>query len=286
MGRFYWLASYPKSGNTWLRVLLTNYLRDAEKPADINKLDTAPIASARVWFDEWAGVEASALDDATIERLRPDVYRCMSREEQETLYTKVHDAWGRTDRGEGMFPADVTDGVIYILRNPLDMAASCANHFGVTIDEAVTTLCDAEFSMARTIGGVSDQLHQRLGSWSHHVTSWLDESGLPVHLVRYEDLRSDPEHYFGDIVRFCNLPWDEARIRKAVVFSDFRELQRQEQASDFRERSPRTQNNFFRRGQAGAWRHELTADQVQRIIDAHGDTMRRFGYLDNNNQPV
>ncbi len=62
----YWLASYPKSGNTWLRTLITNYLRDAETPADINELDGGPIASARLWFDEWVGVEASLLDDTLI----------------------------------------------------------------------------------------------------------------------------------------------------------------------------------------------------------------------------
>lgn len=47
-GNIYWLASYPKSGNTWMRILLTNYLRDGDEPADINNLDGGPIASARL----------------------------------------------------------------------------------------------------------------------------------------------------------------------------------------------------------------------------------------------
>ena len=110
MGKIIWLASYPKSGNTWVRVLLTNYLRNGEAPADINRLDGGPIASARLWFDEWAGIEASALDDKIIERLRPDVYRCMAIESTETLYMKAHDAWYRTDRGEPLFPPDITGG--------------------------------------------------------------------------------------------------------------------------------------------------------------------------------
>lgn len=75
MGKIIWLASYPKSGNTWMRALLTNYLCDGETPADINEMDGGPIASSRVWFDEWVGVEASALSDNAIERLRPGVYR-------------------------------------------------------------------------------------------------------------------------------------------------------------------------------------------------------------------
>ena len=60
-----------------------------------------------------------------------------------------------------------------------------------------------------------------MGSWGGHVKSWLDESGLPVHLVRYEDLRRDAEATFSAMVRFCGLPYTMARVRKAVAFSDF-----------------------------------------------------------------
>jgi aryl sulfotransferase len=67
-----WLASYPKSGNTWLRVFLTNYLRDGDQPADLNDLDGGPIASARLAFEEAVGVEASDLTQAEIERLPSD----------------------------------------------------------------------------------------------------------------------------------------------------------------------------------------------------------------------
>lgn len=283
MAKITWLASYPKSGNTWMRIFIANYLRDSLKPVNINKL-TDIIASARNWFDDWVGIEASALDDAAIKRLRPEVYRCMSKEVQEPLYIKVHDAWGLTDRHEGLFPADVTGGVIYILRNPLDMAASCAHHWGMGIEQAVDNLCDPCFALSRSEDEMSFQLTQRLGTWSDHVTSWLDESDLPVHLVRYEELKCDPQHYFGKVVRFCGLPWDSERLCRAIAFSAFSELQGQEQSNDFCERL--TQTPFFRRGEVGSWREELPAHLVQRLIDVHGKTMRRFGYLDDNNQPV
>jgi hypothetical protein len=123
-----------------------------------------------------------------------------------------------------------------------------------------------------------------MGTWSDHVTSWLDRSGLPVHLVRYEDLKRDPERFFGEVVRFCGLPLDMERVSRAVAFSEFSELRGQEQSNDFCERL--SQTPFFRKGQAGSWREELPADLVQRLIDIHGETMRRFGYLDENNQPV
>jgi hypothetical protein len=280
MGKIVWLASYPKSGNTWMRVLLANYMRDADSPVDINQLEGTPIASSRLWFDEWVGVEASSLDDAVIERLRPEVYRCLTRHVPQTLYMKAHDAWFLTDCGEPIFPPDVAAGVVYILRNPLDLAASCANHWGIPVEKAVENLCNPAHSLSRSVTGLADQLPQRLGSWTDHVLSWVERSGLPVCLVRFEDLRRAPERTFSRVVRFCGLPYDEARIRKAVLFSDFSEMRRQEEAAGFRERLVNAPGPFFRRGEVGSWRDELPEELAARLIAAHGGTMRRFGYVD------
>jgi aryl sulfotransferase len=284
MGDIVWLASYPKSGNTWVRVLLTNYLRDGDEPADINDLMGGPIASARTWFDEWVGVEASALEPHVIDRLRPEVYRCLAGDSQERMFMKVHDAWSRVDTGQPMFPADVTAGVVYIIRNPLDMAASCANHWGMTVDAAVKRMNSSEPGEILADGapaprGLPDQLRQRLGSWSDHVRSWVDMSELPLHLVRYEDLQADPEAVFGSILGFCGFEVDRTRLTKAVAFSKFGELQRQEGLAGFRERSGVASDGFFRRGRVEGWRHELGTELVESLVCTHGELMGRFDYV-------
>lgn len=277
-----WLASYPKSGNTWLRALLSNYLGDADVPADINALgkEWFAHASRRVLFDELVGVEASALEQAAIDRLRPEAYRCLAREAPQDLYLKVHDSWTLADDGNALFPADVTAGVIYVLRNPLDVAPSFANHLGVPVDAAVDRMCNESFAMSNSPQRMGDQLRQLVGSWSGHVRSWLDHSGLPCRVVRYEDLRQDPERVFGEVVRFCGLPEEGPRLRKAIAFSDFAELRRQEQENGFRERLQVAAGGFFRRGLVGGWREELPAGPALRLVQAHHETMRRFGYLD------
>jgi Sulfotransferase domain len=275
-----WLASYPKSGNTWMRVLLANYLQDNDEPTDINRFFIGPIASDRQRFDEYVGVDASALAPEVIERLRPEVYRCLARDADETLFVKVHDRWARVDTGEPMFPADATLGVVYIVRNPLDLAASCAHHWGAPIAQAVGTLCDGTPGPRSAVPGTPDQVRQRYGSWGEHVRSWVDESGLPLHVVRYEDLSADPCGFFGGVVKFCGLDYDDDRVRKAVAFSSFAELRRQETSAGFRERSPAAPGRFFRRGQPGSWRDELPAHLAERLAKAHHPTMRRFGYAD------
>lgn len=278
MSGIVWLASYPKSGNTWLRLLLTNYLCDADEPADINSSFVGAAASARHRFDEWAGVDAAVLPPDVVDRLRPEVYRCMARDADKMLFMKVHDRWTRVGSGVPMFPADVTLGVVYIIRNPLDLAASCAHHWGVPIADAVGTLCDGSAVATDVSRAAPDQLRQYFGSWSEHVSSWLDDSGLPLHVVRYEDLSADPCGAFDAVVKFCGLDYDEGKVAKAVRFASFGELRRQEAAAGFAERSSAAPGAFFRRGEAGSWHHELSASLAERLVAAHRATMDRFGY--------
>ena len=86
MNGIIWLASYPKSGNTWFRVFLTNLLRDADTPASINELESTPIASARGIFDNNIGFEASDLTADEIDRLRPELYRPSGRKRERAAF--------------------------------------------------------------------------------------------------------------------------------------------------------------------------------------------------------
>lgn len=278
-GNTFWLVSYPKSGNTWMRILLTNYLRDAEAPADINTLGGGPIASARAVFDDQVGVEASDLTQDEIERYRPYVYELMSRQAQEPLFLKVHDAYTYTPDGIPLLSKAATAGVIYLIRNPLDVAVSFAHHGASTVERMVEKMADPDFAFVENPRQLHNQLRQRLLTWSGHVTSWLDEPGLRVHLVRYEDLWADPIGIFTGVIHFCGLDADSARIAKAVAFSSFERMRAQEAEHGFGEKMPGAAS-FFRKGVAGSWREDLPAGLVARVIADHGAVMRRCGYLD------
>jgi hypothetical protein len=117
-----------------------------------------------------------------------------------------------------------------------------------------------------------------VGDWSAHVSSWLDRSDVPIHVVSYEALKRNTARVFGRALRFVGEKFAADAVEKAVSFSDFRELSMQEKASAFRER-PSTGGPFFRRGEEGAWRDELTTPQAARIVDVHGPVMERMGYL-------
>jgi aryl sulfotransferase len=274
----YWLASYPKSGNTWLRILLAHYFTGEGETTDLNDLPYHCVPP-RAFLDEWTGIKTSTMTAAAVDELRPAAMRIMAAEASGRLILKVHDGWWRTAQGDPWYPSDITKGVIYVIRNPLDVAVSAAAHWNVDIAKAVSWLADPDYSVMGGFWRLDLQLPQRIGGWSDHVRSWLDDSGLPLHLVRYEDLKAGTEAAFRGVLRFLGETIDEGKLAAAVAASRFAALAAKEQQQGFRERPMRSQQPFFRRGEVGSWKSELPPELARALVDRHGETMRRFGYL-------
>lgn len=286
MAEIFWLASYPKSGNTWLRILLANVRAGSQ--ADINALAKYGMSGSfsRIIFDQYCGFKSSTLPRAVSESLRPQVFRLLAACVPIPLVLKVHDAWRLTPKGEPLFPPEITAGTIYVVRNVLDVAPSVADHWNIDSAEAVRRICDPEGALMGDPKALAPGLRQFMGSWSDHIASWVDRSGLPLHVVRYEDLLADTGAELAKVLAFLGWPADEDAIRKAVDASGFARLQQHERDGGFCERSPQARSLFFRRGRVGSWREELTPDLVRVLIDAHGTAMRRFGYLDEKGIPT
>lgn len=281
-GNIIWLASYPKSGNTWMRILLTNYLRNADEPANINALDGGPIASARQIFDDNVGIEASDLTQEEIERYRPSVYEMISEQAAEygdiPLFVKVHDAYTYTPDGIPLISKKATAGILYLVRNPLDVAVSFAHHCACPVEYIVRTMGEPNFAFVDKPHRLHDQLRQRLLTWSQHVTSWVDEPGLRVLVVPYEEMKANTVGMFTQVIRFCGLDDEPERIAKAVDFSSFEQMQIQEAEDGFREKIPKAES-FFHKGMVGSWKEGLSEELVKKILNDHGEVMHRFGYM-------
>ena len=279
MEGIYWLASYPKSGNTWFRVFLSNLLSEKNEPVDINEMELqTPIASSRAVFEEFANVESSDLTQDEIDNLRPAIFKAFAESTSEKIYCKIHDAYTRLKDGRNLIPRDCTLGAVYIIRNPLDVAVSFAFHSNTAIDKAVERLCDENFSFCNNIGRINHQLRQKLLSWSGHIESWTSHNDFPLHIIRYEDMQKQPYETFRSAVAFLGLDDKIDRINKALEFSDFKILKKQEEQSGFGER-PVKVKSFFREGKIADWKNHLSGDQIQKIINHNKEIMIKFGYL-------
>jgi hypothetical protein len=276
-----WLASYPKSGNTWFRAFLANLLHGGAQPVDINGFDTNNFAS-RSGYDCALGWESSDLTPGEIEGARLAVQEVIAREEDAVF--KVHEAFTDPRHGQPLFSRAATRAALYFLRNPLDVAASFSHHSGKDLDSTIARMNNPVAVMAAAKDDLNVQLPQPVGTWSHHVSSWVDAPGLPVHVLRYEDMLARPQEVFTAACRFAGFPDDAERVALALAHSRFEVLQAQEQAKGFRESVGG--RAFFRKGRAGAWREVLSATQVSAIVQQHGKVMRRFGYLSADGTPA
>jgi len=281
----YWLASYPKSGNTWTRAFIANLRNEEPEEVDINELHTGAIASGRCWVDEVLGFESGDLTPDESDLLRPAVYRWYAEQAEELEYHKIHDAYTMLASGEPLIPADATRGALCIIRNPLDVAISFAHHSSCSIDRAIENMGNPDFVFCKNIKRQDNQLRQKMLSWSGHVLSWADATEINRLVVRYEDMKTDPLTTFTRMAGFLQLPVARDMIEVALAKCAFDKLQKQEQEKGFNEKSPKHER-FFRKGIVGDWQQTLTTEQIERIVADHHVVMQRFGYLDSLGNPV
>jgi aryl sulfotransferase len=285
-GTTVWLASYPKSGNTWFRAVYAAWHSNA--PVDLDNLvidGSHGIASSRGRFEQALGLVSSELTLDEIDCVRPMVDDVVDAAHADLHLTKIHDALLSGPNGESIISAEATHAALYMVRDPRDVALSFAHHLGVDVSRVIGYMADEHYCLGNAGSGSSDllQLRQRLGSWSTHVTSWLDNPGIRVLPIRFEDCLRDPVATFSEAFRFAGFvagaDAGDDSMDRAVECSSFDRLVALEDAGGFSERPDRSPR-FFRKGQAGTWRDELDPDLAERICEEHREVMGRLGYLD------
>ena len=274
MGRILWLASYPKSDNTWVRVFLANLLKGGGEAVDINRVGEATLAEPgtagfalldpRPW-QQWTPAEIAAL--------RPRVQERIATTGEGIVPVKTHSAFVR-DHGVPAINMGVSHGAVYVVRNPLDVCVSYAHHQGLSFDAIVDVMATDMFRTPTTAANVNEVM----GSWSQHVASWTAKASPQLHVMRYEDMLADDAAAFLALARFMRIAADEATVRRAAASAAFDKVAAMEAADGFVERTP-AQQRFFRAGRAGQWREALTEAQVAAIVGAHREQMARFGYV-------
>lgn len=275
----FWLASYPKSGNTWFRIVLANLLNESAKAIDLNQINTGAIASARGWIDNALGFDSASLDHDELDQLRPAIYAWHSEQSHAVEYHKIHDAYTYVNERRPMMPAEGCLGALYFVRNPLDVAISFANHSSCSIDQAIENMGNEKFAFCKGAFRQHNQLRQWLLSWSLHVQSWTTVQDIKVLVLRYEDMKQNPLPTFTKAIEFLQLGSSQADLVRALDNASIEKLQQQEDESGFSEKPARVAR-FFRKGIVGDWRNTLTPAQVDKIVRDHGEMMQRYGYLE------
>jgi hypothetical protein len=273
-----WLASYPRSGNTWTRLALKSLHMDGGDVELDEVSGFGGMLTGRYLIDYTLEADTGMLTESETLELRPDLHAAVCEGADPPLITKTHDAWIRTPAGRPLYDPAITHAAIYLLRDPRDVAVSWARFTGMSVDKSIAFLGNRAAALGLGQGSIGMQVSQPMGSWSDHVRSWIDDSGLDPLVVRYEDMLADPAAALTLMAR--RIGWDvkPEAIAGAVETTQFHRLADKEKRRGFRERSAKTVS-FFHSGKAGTWRDVLEPDQAARIERDHRDVMERFGYL-------
>ena len=273
VGRINWVASYPKSGNTWIRKLVDAYIMGC---IDLNSLRHS-LVLGDTWIPAMQAVCPWPLEDAArgvLVLCRPAALcNILANAGTEDVFLKTHSA-NVTIQEVPMIPGLLTRAAVYVVRDPRDVAISWSHHAEVGFDEAITQL-NCKLGMIHDAKRASK--FAWLGSWRHHVASWLGCKRFPVTKVRYEDLLVDPEKEFRRVLAtFGFIDVDEVRLRFALEETTFEKLRGMEDVDGFKEKQGG--DHFFRCGKKEQWRAFLSEDQVKAIESVQGDVMKSLGY--------
>lgn len=238
MNEFVWLVSYPRSGNTWLRLLLANYQHPGERRGYRYISEVVPD------FHQFKNVQRTSYQQFIRQHFgwSPVVIKCH------------YQAFGDYNK------------VIYIYRDGRDVLLSYFRYFSHNKKHALPfSQYFTKFLRGET----------QFGSWKNHVSWWFDEKYIrPVEVkyVKYEDLLAQPEKEFAEVVKFLNLKVDKELIKDVVRATEYKKCR------EFGAAEGLHYDLIGRNGVSGSWKEMFSAEQTKYFWDWAGSLMERLGY--------
>lgn len=272
------LASYPKSGNTWLRRFVACYSNSKLIP--LNEMyKYIPSDCSYVMWESILQKDYSIGNEGYV-ALRPSFYQALHEQvEGKAFFLKTHSLHAGVN-GSDLFDDRYVDKYIHIVRNPLDVLSSFAHHMSKTISQTWEDMKTENFVLFG--GGKDDALFQEVpSSWLLHTQSWLNLSQQNVSqciTVRYEDMKIKPITTFSRIIQHLGLIYDENLLLNALNWSSFNAMKQEEAAVGGFEEAPSLTHNFFRKGQIGSGSEEVPQHIQDEMFALWEPLIRQLGY--------
>ena len=286
----FWIASYPKSGNTLLRAIISSLFFSDDGVFDLKMLKHTTQFEMRkrlniiknVYFDDFL-----KLDDLEILSKYWQFLQSKKNLKINTGFGFVKSHSALVSISNNWFTNEkLTAGYIYIIRDPRDIAVSWAKHTGLSIDDSINFMLDNKscIEWAQSNSELPKDIIPKtyLGSWDQHVLSWSENIlNVPKLILKYEDLVYNKETYIIKIVRFFennfNIRFNniETKISKIIQSTDFKKLKTIEEKEGFDEANI---GSFFRKGKKKQWKNDLNSSQIKKIENKFRDLMNKFRY--------
>lgn len=258
-----WVASYPRSGNTWVRALLLAYQQGDR--FSLNHMEGIPGEPRPAYYRMlWPGKdEPTNLDWAHMRALALRTYYETRRTKEFVL--KTHTA-NVALKGVHLIPRGYTNKAIYVLRDPRDVLCSCARYFNKSHEEMLRLMLEPGHVLTD-----KNETLQFASSYANNVSGWTREKEFPVFLVKYGELLRDPGLVLCGMLKFLGTKINLEAVKAAVNATGIGTFRAIENRQGFREKPPEV-GTFFGKGAEGVWRDELTPALADKLLEGLGLT--------------
>jgi len=280
-----WIASYPKSGNTWIRSFLSSYLFSNDGKFNFRLLK---------YIDQfWVKKLPISLNNKL--SLQERISNCwipnqkLINSDKKIHFLKTHSALC-TINGNKFTDKFNTRAAIYVVRDPRNLVVSLSNHYELNHNEALDFITNKRkiiFPKNSYMKNTDYQDFNFLGDWSSHYNSWKNNNFCPFKIIKYEDLLLDTRSIFLSILnfisKFTEVKLDENKINKSIETTNFDNLLKMEEEGDFYESviSTKTKKKikFFNLGKKNNWKKLLDKTIVKNIEVTFKKEMIELDYL-------
>ena len=269
------LASYPKSGNTWMRAIISN-LYNFDKEFNLKTLKSIPLLSIKKNFDEFENKIYSDNNVLHFDWVSENIIDCqkiLNKKSNHLNIFKTHSVRHKKFTNE-----TVNAGFIYIVRDPRDVVISFKYFSGKSLDKVINELLFEKKNIINTNG-----VHELFSTWELNVLSWLNYKTVPRLIIRYEDLKVNIKEVVIKVIEFLNkthrikLNLSDADIDQIIESTNFNNLKKIENKYGFDESSE--QSRFFRSGTSNQWKDILSKTKLGLIENNLETLMKHFNYI-------
>ena len=280
----FWIASYPKSGNTWLRALISSYFfsKDGNFSKEIIKnIDQFP---EKIHFQSF-DYDRKNITDTTKFWIKAQE---KIKKNKKIRFFKTHNVFGKinnqtfTDKKNSL-------ACIYIVRDPRNVITSLKNHYELSYNEAFDFITNERRYIydQHKIDDFSD--FQFIGSWKTNFQSWNYQKEIPMKLVKYENLLSDTYSTSLEIIQFVdkimknNEGIDKKKLENAINSTSFEKLKKEETVKGFSEAIFSKKRNkkipFFYLGPENDWKKILDEKIQIKLSESFKDNLKELLYI-------
>jgi hypothetical protein len=277
-----WLASYPKSGNTFLRSILGTYFFSQDGNFSFDQVYKIAQFPSLFHFNE-INIDINNIEQTMGSYVK--VQNNLNLKYKSKKFFKTHSAFFDNESNNSIFSNPENSlGAVYIVRDPRNVVTSYAHHYSITVDEAFNQISDKELFLKKT------NLHPDvfISSWSLNYLSWK-KANIPLLLIKYEDLVKNTKEKLIEVFNFFQTLgmnkslYDDKKLDNVIKSTQFNNMKRLEKEIGFKESVIDKKTNkkipFFNLGPSNNWKNILDPNLANKIEKAFSKEMEELGYL-------